>query len=195
MIYRLFGKILSKKPSFVVLDVSGVGYKVLMADESLKNIGKMGDSLEVFCSFSIKQDGAVMLLGFLSELELEVFDLLNTVNGIGPKSAMAILGNIKIPELMAAIESGNSGVLKKISGIGQKTAERMVLELKDKTISLSVKSGEIVERMERDSDLEAALADMGYKKGDIKTALSKIDIGVLKLEDRLRLVLKILQKK
>jgi Holliday junction DNA helicase RuvA len=194
MIYKIKGEVSIKKENFIVVDCSGIGYKIFTAS---KNISKLiiGEPSTFFCSFSIKTDGRVELYGFLSERELDFFDLLNTVSGVGPKSAMGILGGGEIDEIAAAINEGNPAMLTKVAGVGKKTAERVILELKGKVVMSEDISRGIVNRMEYDADLESVLLEMGYKKSDIKNALSKISPEIRKLEERLREALKILRNR
>ena len=131
MIYSLAGRLSLKRDKFVVVESGGVGLKVAVSSAALNSLPAVGSPVNFFCHLRVKED-ALELYGFLSEEELDFFELLNGVSGVGPKSALAVLALDKVENLEAAIAEGKSELLTRVSGIGRKTAERIILELKDK---------------------------------------------------------------
>ena len=163
MIGYLHGKIISKKPTKLLIDVNGVGYIVNI---SISTFEKISDKEEVslFTYLSVRE-AAMDLFGFYSLAEKEMFELLISVSGIGPKSAQSILSGIQIEDLKDALKSGNISRLISTPGIGRKTAERMVIELRDKVESLAesvdgVSFGISTVR----GDAIAALINLGYNQ-------------------------------
>jgi len=162
--------VLPKKNSFAVLDVGGVGYKIFVLDELL-NESQVGQELEVFVYTQVAET-ALDLFGFQLQEELDFFELLLTVSGVGPRSAIDILQKSKIEDLRTGIQSGNADILNKVSGIGPKTAEKIVVGLKDKIGEVSSGSGqdwggEFGEALE-------ALVGLGYSASHARDALGQI---------------------
>ena len=133
------------------------------------------------------------LYGFLSEDELVYFEMLISVSGVGPKSALSILDVARLDELSAAIKEGRPDLLTRASGIGRKTAERVIVELRTKV--QSAKSGLVLEKMETDADLIEALSNLGYRREDARAALAKVDPKIHGVEERLKAALALLSKK
>ncbi|MCL5030145.1 MAG: Holliday junction branch migration protein RuvA [Bacteroidetes bacterium] len=159
MIGYLSGKIISAKPTKILLDVSGVGYSVNISINTFEKItGK--DSASLFIHMNVKED-SITLFGFFDESEKEMFELLISVNGIGPKIALSILAGIKTDDLKRAIQSADYSRIIAVPGIGRKTAERLVLELRSKVDSIAEEGG-----MEIPFDIKneavAALTTLGY---------------------------------
>lgn len=191
MIYSLSGKLIGKKEGFIVIDVAGVGHKVAMPTKAYQDLPTLGQPLQVFCHLHVRED-ALNLFGFLKENDLDFFERLITVSGVGPRSALAVMAIAPTEQLMAAVNEGDAELLTKASGIGRKTAERIILELKGKLLVL--KSAEMVKIMESDLDLEEALVGLGYSRQQAKKAMSQIDPLIKGLELRLKAVLKLLKK-
>lgn len=183
MIYGLRGKVKRKEGRLVVIGVGGIDFQVavsLMTGEQLPAVGR---EMELFTYLHLKE-GGVELYGFLTERELQFFQALISVTGIGPKSALSILGVAPAEQLMATISRGEVDLLQKSSGIGRKTAERIVLELKDK---LGERGGEeVTGLMEADSDILEALMSLGYRRDRAKEAVKKIDPELTSASERLR---------
>lgn len=131
MISYLVGEIVSKSENSIILDVNGVGYELFVSSFSLDSFPVIGSITKVFTYMNIRED-EIILFGFSSIEEKNIFLKLISVSGIGPKVAVAILSGIKISELIIAIKTGNIKILSSIKGLGKKTAERIILELKDK---------------------------------------------------------------
>lgn len=192
MIYSLSGRLSLKRERFVVVESGGVGFKVAVSSAALDRLPAVGSPVNLFCHLRVKED-ALELYGFLSEEELDFFELLNGVSGVGPKSALSVLALDKVENLEAAIAEGKSELLTRVSGIGRKTAERIILDLKDKMARS--RSAELVGKMESDLDLEEALAGLGYRRFAVKEAIKKIPKEAGGMESRLREALKILGSK
>ncbi len=191
MIYSLSGKFIVKKPQFVVVEVNGIGFKVFTSIRTLKNIPKINSKIKLFCSFRVRQE-MPEIYGFFDEKELEIFELLNSISGVGPKSALGILSKLKIEKLLHAINQGRADAISASWGIGKKKAERIVLELKDK-IKKSTFSGD-ADTFDSDKDIKSALKNLGYKQKEIEEALEQIPPKIKKTEDRLKTVIKFLSK-
>lgn len=192
MIYYLKGTIEIKKDSFIIIDVNGIGYKVFMPDMEMQDL-QVNETAKIYTYMRISED-EVNLYGFLTSEELAMFELLISVGGIGSKSALKILSNISPSKFALAVISNNVGELKKLPGIGAKTAQRIILELKDK-----MKTEEAVEDAVEENtiviegivkDAADALQVLGYARKDIELALEKIDTKDLSVEDIIKLGLK-----
>lgn len=191
MIYGLSGKVSRINDSFFVLDVAGVGYKVFSGRHILGTIFP-GEEREIFCHMHVRED-LLDLYGFLSEPELEFFEQLISVSGVGPRSALAIMDVSDLHGLVSAIQEGRADLLTQASGIGRKTAERIVLDLRGKVKVAQAEAG--VRRMDADSDLLETLVNLGYRREQVKSALEKVDKEKTGLEERLKEALKILSGK
>ena len=191
MIYFLQGEIIKKGEQFLVVKTGGIGFKVFLSVSGMRGAGDVGNEIKLFCHFHLREDDA-SLYGFLAEEELTLFEMLIAISGIGPKSALGIMAIASPEELRAAINAGHTELLTKVSGIGRKTAERVILELRGKVGE--GKSGESIEKMEHDSDIEDALTNLGYKKDHVREILKKIDPKLEGIEERLRAALKLLKK-
>lgn len=192
MIYSLNGELALKKEKFIVIDAGGVGFKVFTPLSSEGKLPPIGTKIRIFTYLYIRE-GILDLYGFLEESDLHFFELLMSVSGIGPKSAMGILSVASVDRLSAAISRGETEILQKSSGIGRKTADRIILELKDK---MSAPGGEeTVKMMESDSDIYEAMVSLGYTARQIKEAIQKIDPDIKNVSDRLRDGLKKIKKR
>lgn len=164
MIGYLTGKIIYKKPTQIILDVNGVGYLVNISINTFDKLPDENAVASIYTFLSVKED-ALDLFGFVSLAEKEMFQLLISVNGIGPKSALSILSGISITDLREAIKTSQISRLLSIPGIGRKTAERLIIELRDKVESLaSVSGGTTIIRNDTRSDAIAALLSLGYNQ-------------------------------
>ena len=131
MIAHLRGKLLEKHPNQVIVDTGGVGYDVTIPVSTFSSLGEAGSEVRLRIHTHVRED-AIQLFGFLTAEEKTVFERLISVSGIGPKLAITVLSGLATPDLVAAIREGSVERLVRIPGVGKKTAERMVLELKDK---------------------------------------------------------------
>lgn len=188
MISQLEGKVVFSGDRYVVIDVSGVGYKVNATMETLRKIGKSKDTVRVWTYLAVREN-ALDLYGFEEQSELEFFELLLTVSGIGPKSAIAIMSVAPTESIRKAISTGEASYLTKISGIGRKTAEKIVLELRDKLGAWTdIGSPELQE----ESDAVEALQSLGYSQHEARSALKKIPKEVSGTGKRVKEALKLL---
>lgn len=183
MIYSLSGKLISKKTGFVVVEVGGVGFKIIASMNVVESLPQLGGTVTLFSYLYVRED-KLELYGFASEQELAFFERLISISGIGPKSALGILSITKLDQLIAAINEGKVDLLTKASGVGKKTAERVVLELRGKLQSAS--SEKIVKQMESDLDIEEALIGLGYTRQQARGAISKIDPEMKGFEERIK---------
>lgn len=200
MIALLTGQIAHKSPDHVILDVHGVGYRVMIPFSTYYELPEDG-AATLHIHTSVRED-AILLYGFRTRTEKSFFQLLISVSGIGPKLARDILSNIQPPQLAAALIQGDLHKLSAIPGIGKKTAERLVLELKDKAGKLdtgSLSAAESVGRSLPEStvldDVTSALLNLGYKDAQVRKVLAELDCaGGASVEDVLKQALKILMK-
>ncbi|MBN8546841.1 MAG: Holliday junction branch migration protein RuvA [Ignavibacteria bacterium] len=162
MIGYLSGKLLIKKPTQLLIDVNGVGYEVAI---SLMTFERIGDSAEasLFIHTNVSQD-AITLFGFISEDEREMFRLLISVSGVGPKTALALLSGIRVDELRFAIETGDTHRIHAAPGIGKKTADRLVLELKGKVSSIQSSSTTMFSQRGARAEALTALITLGFNQ-------------------------------
>lgn len=200
MIYNLCGTLTVSDVNFIVIECGGVGFKCFTTLNTVQEIGKTGDKVNVFTYLSVRED-AMDLYGFASRAELDAFKLLITVSGIGPKAAVSILSELSPDRLAVSIASGDAKAIMKAQGVGKKTAERVVLELKDKMGSIAVSSsvlqavsdaaavssgGDCAEAVE-------ALVALGYSQSDAAVVVGAMDKS-LSVDDMIRQGLKQLAK-
>lgn len=196
MIALLQGNIAYKSIDHVILDVNGVGYRLLIPLSSYYSLPETGQ-VSFFVHTHVRDD-AILLFGFLTTAEKEMFSILISVSGVGPKLAINILSHIPAGELTTALATGDIKRLSSLPGIGKKTAERLILELKDKVPQVVVEeseSGITVLSRQRDSleDLVSALVNLGYKENMAKKAVESIEISPdASFEEALKSALKLL---
>ena len=168
MIGSIRGKVALKANKFLIIEAAGVGYKINAALDTIAKAPKLGDEISLWVHTHVRED-AIDLYGFLNRENLEFFELLLGVPTIGPKSALAILGITTIETLRKAISTGDTAYLTKVSGIGRKTAEKIVVELRDKI-------GEEKEGISLQGELDAleALKSLGYSQHEAREALKKV---------------------
>ncbi len=192
MISRLRGKIWHTDEKSVVLDVSGVGYRVFLTDTDLISLADKSGEVSFWTYLSVKDD-ALDLYGFLNKDELNFFELLISISGIGPKKAIAILSVAPVETLKKALRSRDTSYLTQVSGIGKKNAEKIVLELKHKFAAIA--DGEDSSSLREESDAMEAIRSLGYSAAEAREALQKIDPAITKVGDRVKEALKILGRK
>jgi len=199
LIALLTGKLAYKSPAFIILDVNGVGYRVQIPFSTYYDLPDEGGMISLNIHTHVKED-AITLFGFRTAAEKGFFQLLISVSGIGPKMGKDILSNIQVEDLGQAIVRGDLARLSAIPGIGRKTAERLVLELKDKVmkldISLPAKEGAAAAASPgiRD-DVASALVNLGYKEVVVNKALAEMEIPAdTSMESVLKQALKLLMK-
>ena len=173
MIATIRGTITELGNRYAVVEVNGIGYKVFVTDDAVHAL-KIGTEMSFWTHMAVRED-AQDLYGFTSRKERDFFQLLITVSGIGPKSALNILSLVSNEALAGAIRTGSVAHLVKVSGLGKKTAEKIVLELKDKIGGFTGgESGEMSAGMSSDMDAIEALKALGYEADEAREALKKI---------------------
>ena len=190
MIAKIKGKIEYLKDNFAVVDVGGVGYKIFLTVYSFgKLVGK--EQTDLFIHTHVRED-AIDLYGFLTMEELEMFELLISITGVGPKSGLGILTVATPKTIRTAILNEDPSILTKVSGVGKKTAERVILELKNKIADMtdSEKEGAV-----SDSDAIEALISMGYNVTEARDALKQVPADIKDIGQRVKVALKNLGKK
>jgi len=199
MIALLTGLIAHKTPDHIILDVHGVGYRVHIPFSTYYELPEEGGAASLHIHTSVRED-AILLYGFRTRLEKSFFQLLIAVSGIGPKLARDILSNIQPGPLAQALTHGDLGKLSTIPGIGKKTAERLVLELKDKVVKLDLLSLPAVDAKKIPADdvaedVISALLNLGYKEPQVRKAMAGLDAGGgVSVEGLLKQALKTLMK-
>jgi len=181
MIGYLTGKIISKKPTRILLDVNGVGYILNISVNTFEKLPDENTITSLYTYLAVRED-SLTLFGFSSEAEKQMFELLISVNGIGPKLAQSVLSGIQIDDLKNALVTGNINRIIAIPGIGRKTAERMLLDLKDKVDSINEEK-ELSIPFKIKDDAIAALTTLGY---NMKTA-DKIIRDILSAEPAIQI--------
>jgi len=177
MIGRLAGVLLEKNPPQLLLDVQGVAYEVDVPMSTFYNLPNTGDRVTLFTHLVVRED-AHLLYGFGSENERRTFRQLLKVNGIGPRIALAVLSGLSVAELAQAVTLQESGRLTRIPGIGKKTAERLLLELKDKLGANLTQTVGINRTPPPSSDILNALLSLGYSDKEAVAAVKELPEGV-----------------
>lgn len=191
MISRLKGSVAHIDPKYAVLDVQGVGYKVFVTSDTILKI-KLSDTLTIWTYLAVREN-ALDLYGFLSLKELSFFELLITISGIGPKTALGILNSASVEAIETAVQTADTSHLTKVSGIGKKVAEKIVMELKDKIEKIS-HTPESKSAMRGDADVIEALKALGYRDNEAREALKELPKSIIKTNDKIKEALKILGK-
>ena len=195
MIYNVKGVLTYIDAQFVVVECGGVGFKCFTTLNTSRSVGKIGSEVNLYTHLSVRED-AMDLFGFSTVAELEAFKMLITVSGVGPKAAVSVLSELTPDRLALAIASADTKSIVKANGIGKKTAERIVLELKDKManvasgeISSAVASaGSIVEES-ASAEAVAALVALGFSQSDAAVAVGQMDKS-LSADEMIRLGLR-----
>ena len=174
MIAFLCGSVRSKQPNRVIIDVHGVGYDVHVPLSTFYDLGDEGQQVSLRTYLHVRED-ALQLYGFLTELERQVFERLIAISGIGPKLAIAVLSGMETRDLVGAVQRGDVASLTGIPGIGKKTAERIVLELKDRLAQLAAPVSAVAPVVSPADrlrvDLLSALQNLGYHRQQAEKAI------------------------
>lgn len=201
MFAYISGTLENKDNNSVIVDVGGIGYKIFMPTNSIKKLPELGEKTKIHTYYYVREDN-ISLYGFNTHEELKMFELLLSVSGIGAKSAIAMISEINPSKFALSIISGDVSELVKVPGVGKKTAQRLILELKDKlkTESAIVKEEMKIENIvniESNSTIDeamAALQVLGYQKKEIENAFSKMELQSLNVEEIIKKALVILSK-
>lgn len=188
-----------KTNGYVVIEANGVGYKIYMSQTAIDKLEQIGQIVKIHTYMKVREDD-ISLYGFNTNEELRMFELLITVSGIGAKSAISILSNISPSEFVYSIVSNDVDKLKKLPGIGAKTAQRVILELKDKLKKENTIGEETISEIKQDinnvqiTEAMTALQVLGYSKKEVEQAFEHIEKSNSSVEDLIKQGLKYLSK-
>ena len=173
MIGSLRGKLIEKRPNLVLLEVGGVGYQVVIPLSTYTSLGALHSEATLLIHTHVRED-QLALFGFLTAREKQCFELLISASGVGPSLALKILSGMGLDELIPAIRKGDLAQLVRIPGVGRKTAERIVLELRDKLAAVDVpEAGKPTTRSQLEADVASALVNLGYDERAVENAMAK----------------------
>ena len=187
MIASLRGKLESLGVDWAVIDVSGVGYQVYLPTSTMSIIGSAGDEVFLQTHLVMRED-SVTLYGFATSGELELFQILISVSGLGPRLGLAVLSSMSVEQVATAIAAGSADILTAVPGIGKKMAERLILELKDK-IAAGLLISPTVEISDDYAEVVTALTSLGYTVAEASQAATSLPSSELPLEEKIRLAL------
>ena len=194
------GSLEMKSSGYIVIDINGLGYKVFMSQNNIDTIGELHDIIKVFTYVKVREDD-ISIFGFKTQEELKMFELLISVSGVGAKSALVMLSCIEPSDFAIAVISNDVKVLTKVHGIGNKSAQRIILELKDKLKEeqleekLKDSSKKLKDNSENINEAISGLMVLGYSKKDIEKAFEHLDIDNLSIEDLIKKGLILLSQK
>lgn len=196
MFAYLKGSLEVKTKGYIVIDVGGVGYKVFMSETAIEKLGEIGETVKIYTYLKVRED-EMSLYGFSTNEELRIFELLLSVSGVGAKSAISILSNITPSSFALAVISNDVAKIKSLPGIGPKSAQRIILELKDKIKTeeaseeiTKVQIEKVEENNEKVQEAISALQVLGYSRKEIEKALEKVDKQDLSVEEIIKTGLK-----
>ena len=200
MIARLAGKIISKQPPEVIVDVNGVGYEVLAPMTTFYRLGLIGEEVLLQCHFVVRED-AQQLYGFYQKNERDLFRNLIKVNGVGPKMALAILSTFEAAEFVRAVHSNDVAGIVAVPGVGKKTAERLLIEMRDRlkdwqvdAIPTALELAEDVKEQQQSSqimqDAQSALVALGYKPTQAAKVVQQVYQDTMNCDQLIRAALK-----
>ena len=193
MIGSLRGKLIEKRPNLVLIDVGGVGYQVVVPLSTFTSLGALHSEATLLIYTHVRED-QLALYGFFTAREKHCFEMLISASGVGPSLALKILSGMSLEELIPAIRKGDLAQLVRIPGVGRKTAERMVVELRDKLAVVDVpQAGKPATRSQLESDVASALVNLGYDARSVDSAIEKAGVKAGgDFEELLRAALQIL---
>jgi Holliday junction DNA helicase RuvA len=198
VIGRLRGTLAEKQPPHVILDVNGIGYELEVPMTTLYRLPSVGEPLTLHIHLVVRED-AQLLYGFYEKRERELFRELIRLNGVGPKLALALMSSLEVDELIRCVQAQDTSVLTKVPGVGKKTAERLLVELKDRFKSwenlpgmaqLVVEPNAASRVSSAENDAVSALISLGYKPQEASRAVSAVKGEGLSSEDLIRSALK-----
>lgn len=194
------GSLEMKSNGYIVIDINGLGYKIFMSQNNIDSIGELHDTIKVFTYVRVREDD-ISIYGFKTQEQLKMFELLISVSGVGAKSALVMLSCIEPSDFAIAVISNDVKVLSKVPGIGNKSAQRIILELKDKLKEeqleekLKDSSKKLKDNSENINEAISGLMVLGYSKKDIEKAFEHLDIDNLSIEDLIKKGLILLSQK
>ncbi len=197
MIGRLKGVLVEKSPPDILIDVQGVGYEVTAPMTTVFELPDVGQEVTVFTHLAVSEN-AHHLYAFATKKDRSLFRELIKVNGVGPKLAIGILSSMNVDEFVSAVHAGDTAGLVKLPGVGKKTAERLVIEMRDRLKDWALSTGAVLKQAEVQSgvgqdlqrEAESALIALGYKPQDAAKAVSRIKDEVKNSAELIRLALK-----
>jgi len=187
MIATLEGRIVAKGENYVIIDVGGVGFKVYIPSSLLNRLGGTGQEVSLFTHMHVREN-EIALYGCSTPDELSLFELLLGVSGIGPRVALNVVSMMSSDALREAIARGDAAMLTRIPGVGKKTAERVMLDLKDK-LGVGLEFVSYPALTHADAEVISALTSLGYSIAEAQAALRSLPREDLPLEERIRLAL------
>ena len=185
------GSLEMKSSGYIVIDINGLGYKIFMSQNNIDSIGELHNIIKVFTYVKVREDD-ISIFGFKTQEELKMFELLISVSGVGAKSALVMLSCIEPSDFAIAVISNDVKVLTKVPGIGNKSAQRIILELKDKLKEeqleekLKDSSKKLKDNSENINEAISGLMVLGYSKKDIEKAFEHLDIDNISIEDLIK---------
>lgn len=194
------GSLEMKSSGYIVIDINGLGYKIFMSQSNIDTIGELHNIIKVFTYVKVREDD-ISIFGFKTQEELKMFELLISVSGVGAKSALVMLSCIEPSDFAIAVISNDVKVLTKVPGIGNKSAQRIILELKDKLKEEQIEeklkdsSKKTKDNSENINEAISGLMVLGYSKKDIEKAFEHLDIDNLSIEDLIKKGLILLSQK
>ena len=194
------GSLEMKSSGYIVIDINGLGYKIFMSQSNIDTIGELHDIVKVFTYVKVREDD-ISIYGFKTQEQLKMFELLISVSGVGAKSALVMLSCIEPSDFAIAVISNDVKVLTRVPGIGNKSAQRIILELKDKLKEEQIEeklkdsSKKLKDNSENINEAISGLMVLGYSKKDIEKAFEHLDIDNLSIEDLIKKGLILLSQK
>lgn len=190
MLAYIKGILDTKEKGMIIVDVGGLGYKIFMSESSIEKLGNIGEAVKIHTYYKVREDD-ISIYGFNTKEELRMFELMLSVSGIGSKTALVVLSVLTPADFAIAVVSNDIKTIIKVPGIGAKSAQRMILELKDKLnaeaieveINENSKSINNVKKNENVEEAITALQVLGYLRKDIEKVIEKIEVEDLSLED------------
>ena len=193
------GSLEMKFKNYIVIDVGGLGYKIFMPENNINSIGEIGEIVKVFTYYRVREDD-ISIFGFKTQEQLRMFELLLSVSGVGAKSALVMLSCIEPSEFAIAVISNNVKLLTQIPGIGPKSAQRIILELKDKLKSeqnedqIEESKAKSIKVNENVQEAISGLMVLGFSKKDIEKAFEHLTVETLSVEELIKKGLILLSK-
>lgn len=190
MISYIEGKLIEKNDNSIIIDNNGLGYEIFVSFNTISQLPLLNECVKILTYMQVREDG-IALYGFATKEEKDVFTKLISISGIGPKNAIAILSGFPLSDLIVAIVSGNTKMISKIKGLGAKTAERIVLELKDKlTIIPNSENQAVIQDLTVIDDATETLIALGINKNDAYKLAKENWVESSSIEDIITKVLK-----
>ena len=185
------GSLEMKFKNYIVIDVGGLGYKIFMPENNINSIGEIGEIIKVFTYYRVREDD-ISIFGFKTQEQLRMFELLLSVSGVGAKSALVMLSCVEPSEFAIAVISNNVKLLTQIPGIGPKSAQRIILELKDKLKSeqneeqIEESKAKSIKVNENVQEAISGLMVLGFSKKDIEKAFEHVTVETLSVEELIK---------